>query len=107
MPRRRRACGAPRICSSRASLRNDPAHMSPWSSTITAATTFPAPSRKPLASGRFADGLARILALRLDVAVDELDHRQRGVVAIAEARLDDAQIAAGAGLVAGADHVEQ
>src|SRR5271157_6280726 len=49
----------------------------------------------------------RILALGLDVAVDELDHRQRRVVAGAEARLHDAGVAAVAVLVARADDVDQ
>src|ERR1700751_1964556 len=48
-----------------------------------------------------------ILALGIDVAVDELDHRHRGVVAVAEARLDDAGVAALSVLVAGGEHIEQ
>src|ERR1019366_5625714 len=48
-----------------------------------------------------------ILALGLDVAVDELDHRLRGAVAVTEASLEHAGIAALAVLVARADHVEQ
>src|SRR5580704_4651282 len=48
-----------------------------------------------------------ILALGLDVAIDELDHRDRRVVAVAEARLHDAQIAAVTLLVAWADDLEQ
>src|SRR5215472_15835880 len=48
-----------------------------------------------------------VLALGIDVAIDELDHRERRAVAIAEARLHDAGIAAVALLVARADHVEQ
>src|SRR6266536_6603289 len=49
----------------------------------------------------------RILALGVDVAVDELDHGHRGVVAVAEARLDDAGVATLAVLVAGRQRVEQ
>src|SRR5271157_102418 len=49
----------------------------------------------------------RILALGLDVAVDELDHRYRRVVAGAEARLHDAGVAAVAALVARAEDVDQ
>ena len=41
------------------------------------------------------------------VAIDELDHRHRRVVAVAEAGLEHAGIAAVALLVAGAQHVEQ
>src|SRR5450759_5836444 len=48
-----------------------------------------------------------ILALGLDVAVDELDHRLRGAIAVTEASLEHAGIAALAVLVARADHVEQ
>src|SRR5690606_36726826 len=48
-----------------------------------------------------------ILALGGLVAINELDHRHRGVVAIAEAGLEDADVAAVALLVAGAKHVEQ
>jgi hypothetical protein len=43
---------------------------------------------------------ARFGALGVDVAVDQLDHRQRGVVAMAEAGLEDAGVAAAAVLVA-------
>src|SRR5262245_20509545 len=50
---------------------------------------------------------ARILALGVDIAVDEFDHGHRGVVAIAEAGLDDAGIATLAVLVAGRQRVEQ
>src|SRR6266545_5158770 len=50
---------------------------------------------------------AGILALGIDVAVDELDHGHRGVVAVAEAGLDDAGVAALAVLVAGRQYVEQ
>src|SRR5438067_13701562 len=50
---------------------------------------------------------AGIEALGIDVAVDEFDHGHRGVVAVAEAGLDDAGIAALAVLVAGSQHVEQ
>src|SRR5215813_9096578 len=52
-------------------------------------------------------GRTGILALGVDIAVDELDHRHRRVVAIAEAGLDDAGIAALAVLVAGRQRVEQ
>src|SRR5580700_12229533 len=48
-----------------------------------------------------------ILALGLDVAIDELDHRDCRGIAIAEAGLHDAGIAAVAVLVARADHLEQ
>jgi len=48
-----------------------------------------------------------ILAFSLDIAVDKLDHRLGGVVAVAEARLHDAGIAAIAALVARADDVEE
>src|SRR5580704_8226967 len=50
---------------------------------------------------------ARIQALGVDVAVDEFNHRHRRVVAVAEAGLDDAGIAALPILVAGGDDVEQ
>src|SRR5580700_7698964 len=50
---------------------------------------------------------AGIESLGVDVAVDEFDHRHRRVVAVAEAGLDDAGIAALAVLVAGRDHIEQ
>src|SRR5271166_6394691 len=43
---------------------------------------------------------ARVLALGLDVPIDEFDHRHRGVVARAKSRLHDARIAAVAVLVA-------
>src|SRR5580698_3392057 len=48
-----------------------------------------------------------ILALGFDVAIDELDHRNRRGIAVAEAGLHDAGIAAIAVLVARADHLEQ
>src|SRR5215475_5851048 len=48
-----------------------------------------------------------ILALGIDVAVDELDHGHRRVVAVAEAGLDDARVTALAVLVAGRQRVEQ
>src|SRR5581483_7728786 len=48
-----------------------------------------------------------VLAFGVDVAIDELDHRHRCVVAIAETGLDDAGVAAVAVLVAGRQHVEQ
>ena len=50
---------------------------------------------------------AAVEALGVDVAVDELDHRQRGVVAVAEAGLQDADIAALTVLVARAEDGEQ
>src|SRR5262249_23666461 len=49
----------------------------------------------------------RILAPWRLVALDDLDHRGRRVVAVAEPGLHDAQIAAVALLVARADHLEQ
>src|SRR6202040_513003 len=49
----------------------------------------------------------RILAFGLDVAIDELDHRDRRGIAVAEAGLHDAGIAAVAVLVARPDHLEQ
>src|SRR5215813_10050556 len=52
-------------------------------------------------------GRTGILALGVDIAVDELDHCHRRVVAIAEAGLDDAGIATLAVLVAGRQRVEQ
>src|SRR6185437_15436963 len=48
-----------------------------------------------------------VLPLGVDVAVDELDHGHRRVVAVAEAGLDDAGVAALAVLVAGRQRVEQ
>ena len=48
-----------------------------------------------------------VLALGIDVAIDEFDHGHRGVVAVAEAGLDDAGVAALAVLVAGRQNVEQ
>src|SRR5215210_650709 len=50
---------------------------------------------------------AGILAPGLFVAVDELDHRHRGVVAEAEAGLEHAAIAAAALLVARPQHFEE
>src|ERR1700751_1877985 len=50
---------------------------------------------------------AGVLALGIDVAIDELDHGHRGIVAVAEAGLDDAGVAALAVLVAGRQHIEQ
>src|SRR5690606_36714173 len=53
--------------------------------------------RKPTCSGRLVligEDRAGILALGLDIAIDELDHRERCIVAEAEARLHVAQIAA-------------
>ena len=52
------------------------------------------------------DGAA-VEALGVDVAVDELDHGDRGVVAVAEAGLEDADIAALAVLVARAEDGEE
>src|SRR5262245_23252934 len=48
-----------------------------------------------------------ILPFRLDVAVDELDDRDRSGIAVAEAGLEHAGIAAAAVLVAGGEHLEQ
>src|SRR5690606_11372156 len=53
------------------------------------------------------EGRAGILALGIDVAIDEFDHGQRGIVAIAEAGLEDAQVAAIALLVARAENGEE
>src|SRR6202040_1364831 len=50
---------------------------------------------------------AGILALGIDVAVDEFDHGHRRVVAVAEAGLDEAGVAALAVLVAGRQRVEE
>src|SRR5215203_5205629 len=50
---------------------------------------------------------AGIQTLGIDIAVDEFDHGHRRVVAVAEAGLDDAGVAALAVLVAGRQHVEQ
>src|SRR5215208_7069351 len=50
---------------------------------------------------------AGIQALGIDVAVNELDHGHRRVVAVAEAGLDDPGVAALAVLVAGRQYVEQ
>src|ERR1700736_1861591 len=44
---------------------------------------------------------------RIHITIDEFDHRHRRVVAVAEAGLDDAGIAALAVLVAGGDDVKQ
>ena len=52
-------------------------------------------------------GRAGILAARADVTVDEFDHRHRRVVAVAEAGLHDAAIAALTGLVARAEDREE
>src|SRR5688500_14778617 len=46
-------------------------------------------------------------ALGLGIAVDELDHGNRGAVAVAEAGLEDAHIAALAVLVAGTEDAEE
>src|SRR5262245_57339895 len=48
-----------------------------------------------------------ILPFRLDVAVDELDDRDRSGIAVAEAGLEHAGVAAVAVLVAGTKHLEQ
>src|SRR5690349_18754316 len=53
------------------------------------------------------DHRAGILALGADVAIDELDHRDRGGVRRADAGLDDPRVAAVAAGVARSDHVEQ
>src|ERR1700719_1807285 len=50
---------------------------------------------------------AGIEALGIDVAVDEFDHGHRRVVAVAEAGLDDAGVAALPVLVTGRQRVEQ
>src|SRR5215204_3104669 len=50
---------------------------------------------------------AGIQALGIDVAIDEFDHGHRRVVAVTEAGLDDAGVAALAVLVAGRQHVKQ
>src|SRR5215213_10181696 len=50
---------------------------------------------------------AGIQSLGIDIAVDEFDHGHRRVVAVAEAGLDDAGVAALAVLVAGRQYVEQ
>src|SRR5688572_5584275 len=50
---------------------------------------------------------AGILSFGCNIAVDELDHRHRRIVAVAEAGLEDPHVAAGATLVAGAQHVDQ
>src|SRR5262245_18795839 len=48
-----------------------------------------------------------ILALGLDIAIDELDHRDRSGITVAEACLEHAGITAVAVLVAGSEHLEQ
>src|SRR5215216_2497708 len=48
-----------------------------------------------------------VLAAGVLVAVDELDHRHRGVVAEAEAGLEHAGVAAAPRLVARAEHLEE
>src|SRR4051812_35051440 len=61
-------------------------------------------------SGRFGGAVLRrtgVETLGIDVAVDELDDRHRRIVAVTEAGLDDAGIAALAVLVAGRQRVEQ
>src|SRR3954451_17363642 len=64
-----------------------------------------------LRRGGFLDRLCRhrprILALGRLVAIDELDHRDGGVVAVAEARLHDAAVAAVALLVARSKNIEE
>ena len=47
------------------------------------------------------------LPLGVDVAIDEFDHRHRGRIAVAEARLHHPRIAAIACLVARTEHVEE
>ncbi len=59
------------------------------------------------ASAAFSCSGTGVLALGVDVAVDEFDHGHRRVVAVAEAGLDDAGVAALAVLVAGRQRVEQ
>src|SRR5271154_564305 len=49
----------------------------------------------------------RVLALFALIAIDELDHRQRGIVAIAIASLEHADIATLAGLVARTEGSEE
>src|ERR1700722_10109572 len=57
--------------------------------------------------GRFRLLRTGIEALGVDIAVDEFDHRHRRVVAVAEAGLDDAGVAALPVLVADRQRVEQ
>src|SRR5215218_3724712 len=52
-------------------------------------------------------GRARILAARIDVTIDELDHGHRRIVAEAEASLQNAGVAAVAVLVASAKNGEE
>src|SRR5262249_21310639 len=63
--------------------------------------------RRRLGLGLLLGDGTGILALRLDVAIDELDHRDRRGIAVAKARLEHAGVAAVAVLVAGAEHLEQ
>src|SRR5690349_11205212 len=50
---------------------------------------------------------AAIHAARALVAIDQFDHRERSVVAMAEARLQHARVAAGARLIARGERVEE
>src|SRR5262249_35106740 len=64
--------------------------------------------RGSLGLGRgFALHRPGVRALGLDVAIDELDHRDRRGIAVAEARLANTGVAAVAVLVAGAERLEQ
>src|SRR6202047_3797179 len=77
--------------------------------SLISASSRASPGRQPL--GRLSSGLflhrSGIEALGIDVAVDEFDHGHRRVVAVAEAGLDDAGIAALPVLVAGGENIEQ
>src|SRR5215207_10774582 len=50
---------------------------------------------------------AAILATRIDIAVNEFDHSHRGVVAVAEARLEHTRVTARTLLVARPEHLKQ
>jgi hypothetical protein len=50
---------------------------------------------------------ARVLAHGLDLAIEEFEHRHRGVVAVAKSSLHGAGIAAVAGLLARPAHIDQ
>mgnify|MGYP007112926935 CR=1 FL=1 len=52
-------------------------------------------------------GLSPLEGARIDVAIDELDHSHRRVIAVAEAGLDDAGVAALTILVTRGENVEQ
>src|SRR5262249_57980401 len=69
------------------------------------------PLRTSGGGGRSRLGLplrrAGILALGSDVAVDELDHRHRRRIAVTEAGLEHARVAAVALLVARTEHLEE